>query len=298
MMKNALLRGSKFGLAGAFLLAANYSWGSTAACTTTAALSSYGASTTGDGCYSVDQTFSLFSVSSQSTGAAIAQTTTTDDIGATSGFSAITTPWSDNATFTPAIAADWSETSSGGQILGGTLNYVTDSQHSLMTDPSYQAAQTGYSVFIKTASLAAVGTTGNSALAGGDSMSVTEILCIGTAACVAGGTGNEITLTETWANNISTPTLTCTITGSAAHATCAAGVATFTLNVTQLNVTDIYTMAVHLSTGGGSNTTDTLTSFTNDFTDGEITPEPSTFILMGSALAGVAALRFRKRNQA
>jgi hypothetical protein len=38
-----------------------------------------------------------------------------------------------------------------------------------------------------------------------------------------------------------------------------------------------------------------LTSFDESF--GEETPEPSTFILMGAALASVAALRFRKRKQ-
>ncbi len=38
-----------------------------------------------------------------------------------------------------------------------------------------------------------------------------------------------------------------------------------------------------------------LTSFDESFSE---TPEPSTFVLLGSALAGIAALRFRKRKQA
>jgi len=150
-MRNVLLRVSKLGLAGGFLLAANYGWAGTAACTTTNTLAFYAPQGTGSGCYSVDQTFSNFSVTSQSTGTATVQTTSTDDIGATSGFSVITTPWSDNATFTPAVAANWSENGSGGQILGGTINYVTDSQHALMADPIYQNPQAGYSVFIRSA---------------------------------------------------------------------------------------------------------------------------------------------------
>ncbi len=75
-------------------------------------------------------------------------------------------------------------------------------------------------------------------------------------------------------------------TGSSASAITVA----FNINVSTLNVNDAYTMAVH----GG--TTDTLTSFTNVWGDDEATLEPSTFVLLGTALTGLGFLRHRRKQ--
>lgn len=275
-------RATKFAIVASALLFSSVSWASTAACTAAATLASYGTGTA-NGCYSVDQTFSNFSVSSQSTGIATVQSTSTDDIHATDNFSIVSTPWTQSAIFTAAVAADWTDTAMTSR-LGGTLNYDTDSQHALLADPNYQNPGTGDNIYIHTASLAATGNTGT-----GDAMLITEVLCIGTAACVA---GDSVTITETWGASSGTPTLACGAVGATAHATCAAGVVTFTINATQLNITDTYL----ITPNGTSSTTSTLDSFTNIFTDQEEAPEPSTFVLLGTALAGIGFLRTRRKK--
>jgi hypothetical protein len=46
----------------------------------------------------------------------------------------------------------------------------------------------------------------------------------------------------------------------------------------------------------GSGNTITLNSISETWDQGEISPEPSTFLLLGSALAGIGALRLRMRK--
>jgi hypothetical protein len=65
----------------------------------------------------------------------------------------------------------------------------------------------------------------------------------------------------------------------------------FATNVVTLNVSDNYVLDVH------STTTTSLTDFADTFGEEELAPEPSTFILFGSALVGIVALRIRKRKQ-
>jgi len=111
------------GLAGA-------SWGSTASCATKATLASYGPTNTANGCFDIDKSFTDFSVTNQGTtggGAATVQTTSTDDIQGTNTFTAVTTPWTVTAGFTPAATSDWSYTGSSGNHLEGTISYLVNS---------------------------------------------------------------------------------------------------------------------------------------------------------------------------
>jgi hypothetical protein len=279
------------------LLAANYGSSSTAACTTKATLASFGAKTTGDGCYETDKTFSNFAVVSGSSGTGIAQSTSTVDIAGSDTFvnEALNTPWNVSEAFTGATAADFAVTGTGGATTKGTMSMLVNSTKAFITNPSYPTPVAGATNFIKTVSLSSSGTTGN-ANAGDDSLIITETFCIGNVACTA---STEVTITATYGNNSSTPAYTC-VAGATAHATCGSAssaspiVASYGINVTTLTVTDVYTAVAHRNAAGGS-TTVTLNNFTDIFGEEELAPEPSTFVLLGSALAAVAALRRRKQ---
>src|SRR5580704_7260495 len=86
---------AKLAVLASALLFSGVSWASTAACTSTATLLSFAPQSNGAGCYDVDQTFSNFNVTNQSSGTATNQTTGTDDIHATNGFSVVTSPWTE-----------------------------------------------------------------------------------------------------------------------------------------------------------------------------------------------------------
>jgi hypothetical protein len=86
------------------------------------------------------------------------------------------------------------------------------------------------------------------------------------------------------------------VAGATSNATCTSAnssTASFAggSQVTTLNVTDQYTIAGY----GGTNT---LANFANSFGDfdGSSTPEPSTFVLLGSALAGLGLVRLRRKK--
>jgi hypothetical protein len=315
-MRDILLRfcrPSKLAVMGTFLLAANYGWSSTAACKTQATLASFGvtAPTTGDGCYETDKTFSNFAVINGSstgvgTGTNFTQSTSTIDIAGSDTFSSekLNTPWSVSEAFT-GVGSDFSVTGTGGITTKGTMSMLVNSTNAFLTNPSYPKPVAGATNFINTMSLSTSGTTGN-ANAGDDKLIVTETFCIGNAPCTA---TDEVILTATYGNNSSTAGYTCGFGagGSAATADVVAGscsatssatpdVVQFSLNVTTVTVVDVYTLVAHVNSAGGG-TTVTLNNFTDVFGEEELAPEPSTFILLGSALAGVAVLLRRKQSQ-
>jgi hypothetical protein len=252
-------------------------------------LNSYntGVTPTGDsnGCWLTDQSFSNFSTTATS-----GQTNSTTDIHGTGGASL---PSTVDAIFDPTTAGAWSETGSGGTTFASGVGYLTNSQETFLTITSGYTG-TPANVKIDSASLTATGSTGDS---GGtaDSMRVTETFCIGNAAC--GTAADNVVLVAIWGNGAVAPTsYTCTVGASVtSDFSCGANgstpiTVTFTIPQATLTVTDAYTMAVH------STTTDTLTSFTNAFQDGSITPEPSTFVLLGTALGGLGLLRARRKK--
>jgi hypothetical protein len=272
-------------------------------CTTKNTLASYGSQLTGNGCFDIDKSFTNFGVANLGTTGTgwTTQTTSTDDIQGASNFTNVTTPWTVTATFTPAAAGDWTTpVASSGNHLEGAINMLVNSSGAFIApggggNTQYPTPNPAGDVFVITsASLAnVVGQTGNS---GGtaDSMTVTETFCVGQGACTAATT---ITLTATFGNNDNSASFTCGVGGSvtASIGTCqsaTAGVFNFasTFHPVTLNVTDTYNLIVH------STTSDTLTSFDNVFGETEVSPEPSTWLLMGTGLVGAAFLRFRKRK--
>lgn len=292
-------RGRLGSLAALLLLCAAFGWGADSACNPgPATLSSFGTPGTGVGCFETDDSFTNFSVTNQGTLNTGDQVVGDVNIaGANTSDSPVTTPWTVTETFSPTSASYWNTgANSGGANVEATIGYLVNSSAAYIskaTNTQYPTPTAGDAFYIDSVSLAKVtGTTGNS---GGtaDSITVTEIFCIGNGACSTAAT--RVTLTATFGNNSSTPTYSCVAGATiAADGSCSGGTFNFATgeHVTTLTVTDQYDLVVH------STTTDFLTSFGNVFGEDEAaaTPEPSTFILLGTVLVGIGFLRFRKRK--
>jgi hypothetical protein len=136
---------------------------------------------------------------------------------------------------------------------------------------------------------------------------ITETVCLGATVvggCVAtGATENEavITITETYTGNGTTSSFATTFSAScttvAASFGCTANSAAGTIafnNILSLYVEDAVVINHPADTGAGTYALG-FTSFTNGF-DQDV-PEPSTFITLGSALAGLGLLRLRTRRK-
>jgi hypothetical protein len=283
------------GIVASAVLFSAMSWAGTGSCTTTKELSAYGGTSNGNGCYEVDQTFSNFNVTNTS-GSSISQGMSTVDITGSSTYSSDATPWTTTATFSGNTgvntAAPWT-TTGPSTLLGGTITGITNTTEAEFAPPGYPAPALG-SLAIDKVSLAATGSTGSGY---GDSIAITESLCIGSAACTTGATGDTITLTASFlGSNDSAATYTCS-TLADSHATCGASTSsapitvTFTAPIPTLNISDTYAL-----TEGSWGTADTLAAFSNTFGNQEEAPEPSTFVLFGTALAGVFLLRARRKR--
>ena len=180
-------------------------------------------------------------------------------------------------------------------------NYLTNTQQTYVTPVTgYQNPGGGQAVYITSASLSTVGSTGNGNFVA-DSLVIKMAFCFGTTTCTS---SNTITLTATYGNNDSTPTYTC-VAGSGVSSSvqncsgtgsATAQTVTWTgVHVPTITVSDSFTMSANASSSFGS-TTDTLTSFSNTFGNAEFTPEPSTFVMLGSALLGLGGLQYRRRK--
>jgi hypothetical protein len=270
------------------------------------ALSNIGTGT-GNGCYTVDQTYSNFAVTNNS-GAPV-QSTHTVDIAGSSTWASDATPWINTETFSENTAADsntaapWTYTGCCGLQLDASISNITNSTEAYFSPSGYPTPPSGESLLITNLSLSAVASTG---LNGGDEIVVDLEFCIGAAACTtSGATGNQIFLQEFFVgSNATTPAFyqcgyystsanagaTCSTVGSSSSPI----TVTFNNPVPTLNVTAYY----DLFTPGTGATTNTLTSFSIDYGNEEVTPEPSTFALLGAALAIVGVFERTKRNRA
>jgi hypothetical protein len=287
------------------LVLSSMSWATEASCSTTTALSNIGTGT-GNGCYTVDQTYSNFTVTDQSSGAPT-QSTSTVSIAGSSTWTSDATPWTNTITFSgntgagSNTAAPWSVTGSASSFedLQAFPFYVTNSTESAsyFPPPGYPVPPAGDSLLITSVSLNAVGSTGANTA---DGIYAGLEFCIGPAACGGySGSGNVIyLLAEFLGAGVTTPTYIC-MAGTSASAACSAAsssspiTVTFSSPIPTLNFGDNY----DLFAASGTPSTVTLTDFSINYGNEELTPEPSTFTLLGAALAVASVFERRKRKR-
>jgi PEP-CTERM motif len=279
-------RTSNLAIISAAVLVSASAWAGPSGCSTANPFTAV-STLTANGCFQADQTFYNFT---QGAGAG-------DVIGGTPNVALAGNFIDGSGTFTKTAAftvgetflgtaagGGWTETGTGGATKSGDFIQTVNSNDILGGD-----TQSGY---ITSVSLGAVGSTGADAT---DELIVSEKFCLGagTTPC----TTNFVTIKATYLGSTETaPTTTsCVVTGTIAGVTCNGPTSlTATIlasdHVTSLIVENGYQLEAH------GNTTVTLTSFEDSF--GGTAPEPSTFLLFGSALAGIAALRRRKSKKA
>lgn len=291
---------AKLAVIGSALLLSSMTWASTGACSSTEALSKIG-SGTGNGCADIDQTFSNFNVTNAG-GATPVQSASTVDVGGSSTWTADATSWSNTETLSgdtgsgSDTAAPW--TSAGHNTeLAGTISFITNSTDSspYFSPSGYPAVPSGDSILIDNLTFGAAGSTGSS---WGSSVKVTESFCIGASACTTGGSGDMITLTASFSGvDDSIASYTCSVMADA-HASCGSTgpssspiTVTFATPASTLNFVDDYNLVE-----GNNGSAASLTDFYNTFGNQEEVAEPSTFLLLGTALTGFGLLRARRKK--
>jgi hypothetical protein len=139
------------------------------------------------------------------------------------------------------------------------------------------------------------GTAQSSTLKAGDQIKMFEQFCLGSATfnCVQGNSNYgylEVLMTSNGSGGFTSVFTVCTP-GASGCTTSNPGIASITfISQTDIGISD----TVSIRTVAGETSPVFIDSFDNGFMDA---PEPSTFVLLGSALAGVGLLRLRGRKR-
>lgn len=276
----------------AFMIAAlalpSVSWAGIAACTAPQTLDAAISGSTSNGCSTVDNNFVNFNVTESGTTTSFPAITTgtapniefTEAGTTTPALPFVTTGQTASGTGDTCTANSWCEAGNGTTALTGTQNIFYDVTGTSVTGLSMPTIPAG--------SLNAAGN-----IRAGDVVSVQEDYCLG-AITVTGCTdlgyikvqATSATTDWTYVYTVCTAAVTCIPVTS----TTVPPSITFA-SQTSVAVEDI----VQVSTIASEGRIVFLDGFTNDFTDSGV-PEPSTFVLLGSALAGLGFLRFRRRK--
>jgi hypothetical protein len=203
-----------------------------------------------------------------------------------------------------SFAAAFDSTSStGARTLNETISYLVAA--GLQDPPTTPATDHWAMTGVTALSIAGSTISGFTIPTGASapSITVTEVICLGQTSIVGCTAANEATLSlaVTYTGNgtshtltTGTPTATCgSVTAGFGCAISAGGI---TFNPL-ISVAIIDTVVINHPASGGLNYDLSFTGFTDPIVQSEFTPEPSTFILLGSALAALGGLHLRKRKQ-
>ena len=224
------------------------------------------------------------------------------------------TPGGTNPTAGSGVAVNFAGTnplSAIGVEFGGSNTWSVNSPlasttavgtYDVLVDPAFSNS-------ITSMTLSANATFGTPTV-GTDNITLFEYFCAGGAAACAGGGA------ATGGINLSSPTagylefiddgngfgsgsnqFVCFNNGGSSCTASTNNTVNFKTSIYTAGFTDIF-IANNISVSSTSGVQVSLNNFTENYFESLDAPEPSTFILMGSALAAVAALRLRKRKRA
>lgn len=269
-------------LVGAFVLSQSFAWGAISACATGAqgnSFASYGSSSSTNGCSEIDKTFTNLSLDS-ATGT-IPMTTTNLSIWANGTAPVGDTLGPVTANFDGSAANSW-QVSLKNQTQDTTFSYVATAN----TGGSFPSPSTAGLIWAIN-SLQLVVTQGPDSNSGATS-TVTMNFCLG--ATTTAGCGNLGTIVGSFVGS-NAPTYTCSFAGCVSAT---GNVVNFT-SVTQVAISQ----SVHLVMDGSNGHEAEIGNIANVFGETAFSggvPEPSSFLLLGSALAALGALRSRRKK--
>jgi len=288
MKKFTLNRWASY-FAGLFALAGSMAplHAATAACTSTGL--SFTTMNTDGGCYTTDQLFSNFAISTGtgSDGHYPAGTGEVDMQSTGGGYMGGSAINQINENFVPAGGTAFEETA--GASASGGFTYVAAVDSDTTTNPDYQTPYSGLHWVISYV-FVSMNTYLQDGLDAGNSITVTEQFCLGQATITMGCTGGSIYESEVGGNP---GTITFGV------GTMTPGLGTFSTQSDDFvfNPDFLYQeIAIQdiVSITRDSGTIEAY-SIQNDFGGEAIEPEPSTFILLGAALAVIGMVRARSR---
>jgi hypothetical protein len=261
--------------------------------------SSYQPGAIGTGCFYVDSTFSNMSTVTDTgtyNGAAVQPSTSNiflNAIGSTTSvadFTATSSDWTDNGFGTPTTKFDYvagTVDGSGTTYTNGTDDYTTPTTGKAWYESSI------------TLSLGTIADSGAGNYAQVEVAFCLNNTALGTTGACAAGTGSaygSITIKDL----NGTYSFTCVGLSGASTSGCmtndfavSGDTVTFTLPTPDLAISLFDTVTLNQQAAG----TVSLADFDTSFGQEEEAPEPSTFILLGSALAAIGLLRLRARRK-
>ena len=291
-----------FALALALCVGSSNAWASISACPTTSGTAAplSGFNSAGNGCSQIDKNFDNFTMTTTGNGSTTGDPTTSNvslyATGGTisgSGASATITPILANFVSTTATcigtgagASQWVDCS-GSDTLTSTTDYQVAINSSNGPGGGYHWAITNLTLALGTFTSTNPGNTGNT-------VDVKEEFCLGAATfnCTATSTNYGYIEEHVVFNTSGTPTITETICYNNGASSCTTSSGSLSLNLGGLGYTTIGiqdTVTINRITGAGTDIF--LDGFDNQFGQSREAPEPSTFVLLGSLLVGLALLR-------
>lgn len=247
----------------------------------------------GNGCAAIDLSFENFSITGGATGGFVAPTANNTAIWATGTLPVGDTVGPVRLTINPTPATNW-ESNNGNSTLTMTLNYIVVAHSSgSYTGGSYPGpATSGFEWFFDALALTINGSVGN---ASGQSIVVTQTICLNATTTTGCGAPALGVITATIPSNSSTPTYACS--ESSSFLNCTGGNQILDIiNGLQVQQIALTTQITANRTNATGNVVD-LNFIQLEFTQYADTPEPSSWLLLGSALA-LIGFKTRRRHGA